>query len=136
MASRALTWKYGSSTRRRMYSERPSCCQSSFRQLFPALGRSHRIGSANCFSGERASTTRLRLGISPAAAASSCRDLLSRQRLYSVWKMWFEISCARAVSAADDVCRDGAHRDVPARALLVEQLGQDLDRVRVLQDLE
>ena len=78
--SSELTWKYGSS-RRRKYIERPSCCHSKCLQLFPALARSQRIGSANCFKGELDSMTRFRLGIMPACAASSCRDLFKRQRL-------------------------------------------------------
>lgn len=80
MDSKALTWKYGSSKSLR-YMERPSCCHSNVRQLFPALARSHRIGRANCFRGELVVITRLRHGMIPAWAASSCLDLFSRQRL-------------------------------------------------------
>ena len=68
--SKALTWKYGSSSNLK-YMVRPSCCHSSVRQLFPALAKSHRIGSANCFSGELVSMTRFKQGMMPACAASS-----------------------------------------------------------------
>jgi len=80
IASRALTWKYGSS-RSFKYRTSPSCCHSKTRQLFPAPARSQRIGKANCFKGELVSITRLRDGMIPAWAASSCLDLFKRQRL-------------------------------------------------------
>ena len=78
--SKALTWKYGSSSNLK-YMVRPSCCHRSVRQLFPALAKSHRIGSANCLSGELVSMTRFKHGMIPACAASSWRDLFKRQRL-------------------------------------------------------
>ena len=68
--SKALTWKYGSSNSLK-YMVRPSCCHKSVRQLFPALAKSQRIGSANCLSGELVSMTRFKHGMMPACAASS-----------------------------------------------------------------
>lgn len=91
IASKALTWKYGSSKSFK-YIDRPSCCHNSILQLFPALARSQRIGRANCLSGELVSMTRFKQEMIPAWAASSWRDLFKRHKLKQVWKTWFATS--------------------------------------------
>lgn len=80
IASNAPTWKYGSASSFK-YSARPSCCHNKVRQLFVALAKSHRIGKANCLSGEPDSVTFFKLGIIPAWAASSCLALFNRHIL-------------------------------------------------------
>lgn len=86
-----MTWKYGSDSNL-TYRLSTSCCHNNVLQLFPALAKSQSIGSANCLRGEPASMTRFNKGIMPACAASSWRDLFSRQRLKHVWNMWLAIS--------------------------------------------
>lgn len=76
-----------------MYSAKTLCCHRSFRHDLLACAKSQRMGRANCFRGELRSTRYCRSGTAPASAASSCRLLLSRHRLYSELTTGLQISC-------------------------------------------
>ena len=51
--------------------------------------------------------------------------------------MWFDISCAGQFESVETVRRcNTIYRAVESAAVLVKDANQDLDRVRILQDLE
>lgn len=104
IASSADTLQYGSSSKSRYtiishiyvihhphFS--PSLCHKSLRLPFPAFARSHKIGRANCLSGDFCVMTRFNNGMIPDAAASSCRAFDRRHIEKMVWKMCEQISC-------------------------------------------
>lgn len=92
MDSRADRLQKGS-LRRSIYKVKTLCCHRSFRHVLLACAKSHRIGSANCFRGELLCTRCCSKGTAPARAASSCRLLLRRHRLYSAFTTGLQISC-------------------------------------------
>jgi hypothetical protein len=101
--------------------------------VLPALTMSHNMGRANSFIGELDFNALCRRGMMPFVAASSCRVLLNRHKLKTVWKTCEQISWKLKELATSIYSHiSSAYIGSASSEVLIQDLDQHCYGIRIL----